>query len=288
MDPSDKTLKLGVAMVVQNDEETIIPCLESFYDYVDCIHVSNDPMRGFNGKAICPDSTIELIREFDRLGKITITTGNFFNLLKTPIENDTGQRELTTAFLKATHPGLDWVLHVDADEVFTDFSRVIHSLQRMPREVQSVFWNWVPVFKKLGNGDLLVVCGQDGLPAFEVFPLAHRPHVRLEGCRYPNLFPRLKGHQWLRLPLKHRAIRHEGRSLEAATLHYTFAKSEKKILEKLSTWTHAGDFNVEEFYQLWLNAEYNWQFIKDFHPLTPTTWPRLKKFSANELQNLEK
>src|SRR5262249_26230895 len=71
-----------------------------------------------------------------------------------------------------------------------------------------------------------------------------------------------------------------------ACLHYSFAKSEARIWEKLQTWGHATDFNIQDYFQLWKQAKTDWQALRDFHPTYPIAWPALKPYSREEMQAL--
>ena len=87
-----RKLRVGAAMVVQNDSETIERSLASFYDKVERIVVSTDLKRGWTGEPIKPDDTIARIRAFDRDNKIEIVEGDYFKFAE-PMKNDTYQRQ---------------------------------------------------------------------------------------------------------------------------------------------------------------------------------------------------
>lgn len=263
-------------MVVQNDSETILSSLRSFYEHVDVIFVSTDPFQGWTGNRISPDDTLAKIMDFDTTRKITVIQSSFAATADAMV-NDTRQRQFTMDALLARHPGVEWILHIDADEVFLDFPAVLTSLAGMGRTVVSVTWNWIPIFKKISDEKLLVVTHRDGRPVLEKFPLANRPGVRLKAARDP-LLPR---HH----PFRRQANGCPGRA-DVAALHFTFAKSEARIVEKLSTWSHAREFDTRAFLDRWRDADADWARLRDFHPLKPETWPALKPFSEAELKML--
>jgi len=271
-----KQPRYGVAMVVQNDSETILASLKSFYAHVDVIFVSTDSCQGWTGKSISPDDTLAKIVAFDTERKVTVIQSSFA-LTADAMVNDTRQRQFTMDALLARHPGVEWMLHIDADEVFLDFPAVLASLERMGRSVVSVTWNWIPIFKKIAGEKLLVVTNRDGRPILEKFPFANRPGIQLKAARDP-LLPR---HH----PFKRQANGCPGRA-DVAALHFTFAKSEARIVEKLSTWSHAREFDTSPFLNQWRHADERWADLRDFHPLSPETWPALRPFTEAELRNL--
>lgn len=263
----------AVVVIVQNDAETIERSIASYYDHVDRILVSTDPCRGFSGAPITPDDTLGLIRALDRDRKITIVEADFYKFDE-PMRNETHQRE-EAARLLCEEAAPRWIFQVDADEVFLDFPAVLRQVMRQPF-ARAVFWRWISIFNILPDGRLLVIVDEDGSPILERFPLAHRPPVKLKSGRLADkpsdaIF---KVFKW----------RYEGGLRRTdAVLHYSYAKSEARIREKLSTFGHSREFDRDRFYDLWLSSKTDWAGIKNFHPLTPDTWPALRAFTIDEL-----
>ena len=71
-----------------------------------------------------------------------------------------------------------------------------------------------------------------------------------------------------------------------AARRFTFATSEARIVEKLSTGSHAREFDTSPFLNQWRRADERWADLRDFHPLSPETWPALRPFTEAELRNL--
>ncbi len=273
-------------MSVQNDSETIERSLASFYDKVECIVVSTDLKRGWSGESITPDDTIERIRAFDRDNKIEIIEGDYFKFSE-PMKNDTNQRQMTCNRLNEMFPNLDWTVQIDADEEFLNFDKVINRLVSLPPWTRSVSWRWIQLFNILPDGRFLTIVHPNGIPILEQFAFAHRPDAILDACRYPKLplsaflprSPRIR--RWSRLEFIPRL---DMNPCDAA-LHFSFAKSEARILEKLRTWSHSKDFDIERFFELWLRSKTEWKSISDFHPVFPIAWPRLRAVSERELRS---
>lgn len=275
-----QTPRIGAVMVVQNDSETVERSLASFYEGVDFLVVSTDPKRGWSGKPITPDDTLERIRAFDKDHKIEIIEGDFCRY-PAPMRNDTYQRQTSVDRLVERKPGLDWVVQVDADEVFLDFADFKTCLLAQPETVGSVSWRWTQLFNQTEDGRYLVIVNQYGEPHLEQFAVAHRPRLRLQTCRLPVL-PERNGRPDPAAQYIAPADLAYGRTV----LHYSYAKSAGRVWEKLQTWSHADEIDPEAFFALWKRSRTDWQDIRDFHPTYPTAWHALKPFSEAELRAL--
>lgn len=288
------TPSVGVVMVVQNDEETIERSVLSFYDHVRAIAVSTDPHRGWSGKRVVADDTVVRLLALDKDDKITIIQRNFC-LFREPLRNETYQRQYSADLLARQQPGLQWICQIDADEEFLSFPAVIRYLTALPRRTRCVRWNWIQLFRALDGDRYLAVVGGDGQPVLARFYLAHRPHARLVSCRFPTLLPVPLSRSGLRLnELARRSNRflglmrpfdREPLPADTAALHFTFAKSERRVLEKLATWGHAFDFDVDAFIELWRDSPTTWPTIRNFHPTVPVTWPALRPVELSQLRN---
>lgn len=276
-----QTPRIGAVMVVQNDVETVERSLASFYDGVEVLFVSTDPHRGWSGTPIVPDDTTARIRAFDTANKIEIIEDDFCRYPE-PMRNDTYQRQTTVDLLVERVPELDWIVQIDADEVFLDFADFKATLSAQPEEVRSVSWRWIQLFNRIEDGRYLVIVNRDGEPLLEQFAVAHRPQFRLQSCRMPIL-PERNGKPAPAAQYVAPADMAYGR----AVLHYSYAKSAARVKEKLQTWSHADEIDAEAFFALWQRSRTDWQSIRDFHPTYPTAWHALKPFSEAELRALQ-
>lgn len=288
-----KQSKVGVVMVVQNDEETIERSVRSFYSQVEKIVVSTDPRLGWSGKAISPDSTIDRIRSLDVDNKIDILQGNFCDF-QHPQTSETIQRQITADWLSNRIPGLDWVCQIDADEEFLDFDRVLEFLGRAPNWSRGVMWMAAQVFNLLDDERVLVVTDHDGHIITTRFFLAHRPFGRLVTHRNPAIVPFRLNRQTLRLNellFRTNSVTNfiptfdDTANSGGLCLHYPFGKSEARIAEKLETWGHATDFDTDSFFKLWKRTKHNWADVKNFHPLNGPVWPALRAMTIAELRS---
>lgn len=284
-----------MAMVVQNDAETIERALRSFYRHVEAIVVTTDPARGWSGVPVEPDETLRIIRTVDTDKKTHILEGDFFRFAD-PLKNETYQRQRTVDILTSRVKGLDWICQIDADEEFLDFTAVLAVLEELPRRVRCLRWCLIPLFRKLADGRYLtVVDSHEAKPFLEGFYLGHRPGARMISARMPALLNLPLSRQTLRLNALLvglnrwtrliRDCRLEGVCTQrTAVLHYSYAKSEWRVKEKLRTFGHTAEFDHEGFLELWRKAETSWRDIRDFHPTLPGLWPALRPFALDDLR----
>lgn len=270
--------KIGVVVIVQNDSETIERSIRSYYDYVDHIIVSTDPKRGFSGKEITQDNTLEIIRSLDINNKIEILENDYYKS-SDPMENETLQRQCAVDYLSSNN-GYEWILQIDADEVFLDFPSLLNNIINKPTKY-AVFWRWITVFNLLDDGRLLIVVDNNNLPLLERFPLGHRRDVKLERARRV-MRPRRFINKIFSWKIE------GGMSFNDAVLHYSYAKSPQRIKEKLRTFGHSHEFDTDAYYDLWLKSKTDWGSIKNFHPVVPSQWPALRPYTLQELQEIIK
>ncbi len=278
-----KSCRTGAVVIVQNDAETIEPTLASFYDHVERIFVSTDPKRGWSGVPITPDDTIERIRAMDYDNKITIIEDDFVKTAD-PMANETNQRQVTADSLAEQTPGLDWILQIDADEVFLDFPYVLRTIAGLPPMTRAIYWKLLLMFNTLDDGRFLVVVDEARQkPMMEVLPLGHRPGARLRVARNPFLPHSFRGLLRWRYDYAKKTTIQGDNAASRAVLHYSFAKSEARIYEKLKTWGHSKDFDTDAFFALWQRSKTDWESIRNFHPVTPELWPALRPYHLHEL-----
>jgi hypothetical protein len=272
----DKTSGVAVVVIAQNEEETIERSVRSYYDYVDKILVTMDPHRGFSGQAITPDNTVNILRSIDTQSKIEIIQDDYY-LPDGPKVSEIIQRQFSVNHLEK-QARWEWIFQIDADEVFLDFPAVLNKVRKLRFE-KFVYWRWITLFNILDDGRLLVVVDEDGKPNLERFPLAQSTGCQIKVGR--------EIHRPRDLIFKIVKWRYEGgRKGNDAVLHFSYAKSVRKIREKLDTWSHHDEVDVDAFFDVWLRSKTEWESMHNFHPLVPNHWPRLKAYSEDELRKL--
>ncbi|GHM99857.1 hypothetical protein WSM22_13470 [Cytophagales bacterium WSM2-2] len=162
-----------------------------------------------------------------------------------------------------------WHIQVDADEYFIDFEgfcKYLRKFNRNPRPSQkaiNICCAFVPLIKKVNEG-YLYVDFKHTLP--ELIPMAtNRPDYQRA---------RQNGH------FNHIAPFH--------VIHETWARSEEELWFKINHWGHASEEleekgKRESYFNLWKALDRNnFQYINDFHPASPKTWPALGFAAGHE------
>ena len=266
------------AYLLAADPTWIEPSVRSYYGVVEKIFVSYDRDKiGWTGAPIAADECIERIRAIDVDRKVRLVEGSFFRKDSSPMENDTAQRQhaLTEAGKDA-----DWVVELDTDEVMPDAPYFVDRLREVPPDREACMWPMRVMFKQLSATSFLEVSTRGRTPYSEYpGPVACRPGVKLIAAR------RSSGPQWrhgirygwwdylVRPTIRPDALIEPGK----AVLHFSWARNDDEIRRKLSSWSHARDFDREAYLNdVWRASESRWRSLRNFHPVQPALWPALR------------
>lgn len=267
------------AYVLAADPTWIESSLRSYYAVVDRIVVCFDRDRlGWTGLPIDADECIDRVRALDRDGKVELLEGSYYRPSSTPMENDTNQRRHALA---AAAPGADWVLELDTDEVLPDARYLVEKLADVPLECDACMWPMRVLYKQVGPTEFLEVATKMRTPYSEYpGPIACRPRAEMVDAR------RVSGRSftfgiryglwdWISRP----AVRPDAwLDRGNAVLHFSWARTEPSIRRKLSSWSHARDFDGERYLsEVWGPAEQAWRSYRDFHPIYAGLWPALRR-----------
>lgn len=166
-----------------------------------------------------------------------------------------------------------WHVQIDSDEYFLDFNNFADILLKINshptgrEKPVNVLANSITLFKKLDSGYLYVSCEKGKI---EAVPIAtNLPHY--ERARHNG---------------------HFNIHTNAFFLHESWARDAEQLNFKISNWGHAAEELKMVAYRysylrLW-NAldENNFFFVKDFHPASPKTWPRLDFVPGKTIEEL--
>jgi hypothetical protein len=194
------------------------------------------------------------------------------------MENDTHQRRCAVA---EAGEGADWVLSLDTDEVLPDAETFRRRLcEGVRREFGAVEWPMRSFFRRTEAGVFLEVCSPLRRQVSE-YPgcVAVRPGTALAVSRFADA-PR-----W-RFDIRRRGYdRVERRPYEVhdrigpreAILHFSWARTEDDLVNKLSSWSHRDDFDGLRYLdRVWRPSPRRWPLMYDFHPIWPRRWPALR------------
>lgn len=255
------TIKAGY--LISYDYEFVRTSLPRIYDFVDEIYFAVDvDGKTWSGASLEIDPQFwEWVEKFDKDQKITIYKDQFYLPELTPMECDTRERNL----LGKRMGKADWYLQIDSDEYFVDFESFIKRLKAYQSEKPtSINCSVATLFKELPTGFLLIDDSFETLSFatnHPVYDMARNNSSGNEQINWDNL-----------------------------VLHQSWARTSTEIQQKLNNWSHKDDFNTKSFFALW-NAidEDNYDYLRNFHPLTKVTWPKLTliKGTINEILNSE-
>ncbi|SEA25885.1 hypothetical protein [Pedobacter hartonius] len=253
------TIKAGY--LISYDYEYVKISLSGIYDFVDEIFFAVDRDRKtWSGEDFLINETFwEWINEVDKSNKIKIYEDYFYIPELTPMQCDTRERNML-----AKQMGFcDWYLQIDSDEYFLDFETFVRKLKGFhPMVPTTISCRVATIFKKVQSGYLLIDESSETL----CFATNHPVY---------DLAKHNSGNDYV--------------YWNDLVLHQSWAREPEEIYWKLHNWSHRNDFNIQSYYNLW-NAvdEFNFFGIKDFHPLGPGAWPKLKMIKANNIDELLK
>jgi hypothetical protein len=267
------------AYVLAAEPAWIEASIRSYYGIVDRIIVSYDrSRRGWTGAPIPVDECLDRLRAVDPDRKMRLSPGDYARTSHSPMENDTHQRLCAAA---EAGEGADWVLAIDTDEVFPDgaaFGRRL--VEEVPRDYAAVDWPMRPFFRLTEAGVFLEVCTPLRRQVSE-YPgcVAIRPGTLLTVARHTDaprwrFDVRARGYDRVeRRPYEvHRRI-----DPREAILHFSWARTEADLVDKLTSWSHRDDFDPFRYLQrVWRPSPRRWPLMSNFHPIWPRRWPALR------------
>ncbi len=252
---------INVGYLISYDFELVFLSIKQIYENVDKIFLALDKERKtWSGNSFfIPDSFFLEIKRIDTQHKIEIYEETFFISSNLPMENETRERNML-----AKKMGNGWCVQLDADEYVYDFKSVKSFLDRnnyllknveiTPVQIQG---NLITVFKILEDGILYI--------------------ENNEGFNFITNFPNYS---------IARNIKHTTPHLSnIKVIHQSWGRKKEEVLTKIKNWGHKNDFDTAKFYEFWdnLNSS-NYQKYKNFHPLTPNQWDKLKFSPINSME----
>jgi hypothetical protein len=200
-----------------------------------------------------PDDFWTWIKEFDIDHEIVVYRDQFFVAGLTPMECDTRERNMLA---KAMGPS-DWYIQIDSDEYFQNFGSFVQKLKSFSTaSPTTITCRVVTLFKHLKSGFLLIDESYEAL-SFEtnnpVYTVARNNTTGNQIVEWPDV-----------------------------VLHQSWAREPEEIQLKLQNWSHKDDFNTQSFFNIWQAIdEFNYHCLRNFHPLSPPTWPKLLLVNGN-------
>jgi hypothetical protein len=164
-----------------------------------------------------------------------------------------------------------WHIQIDADEYFLNFRGFVDYLKQInpcptgKEKPLNVSCPFIPLIKKTKNGYLF---------------------VQYEG-KLPEMIPMATN-----VPDYQRARQngHFNHYTSFYVVHDTWSRGEEELLYKINNWGHASE-ELEQrerrmsYFKLWQSLdEYNYQYLRNFHPAKAETWPALGYFEGENIE----
>jgi hypothetical protein len=246
--------KLSFVTLAAYDYELLPQSIASYYDIADEIIVGVDEYR-FSWKKHkfdLPEKFLAKLVLDDPQDKIKIVRSKFHHF-DNPMQNETVER----SYLKCACTG-DWIIQIDADEVLLNPKEFAAYLETAPRD-KCIKATWESVFKKVGDKYLVI----DGKKETTSVATANEPlnsYVAGRGTQQETVMSPLR------------------------LLHFSWARTEEGLWQKLTNWGHADDFDTRKFFEFWKSLnENNYQNFRDFHPLDRVSWSSLKLIDLKDI-----
>ncbi len=255
--------KIVVGFLMSYDYEKLKLSIPPVYSKADKIYIALDKdLRTWKGTNFKVDSTFfDWLEEFDDQNKIEIYRDDFYIPQLNAIQNDTRERHLLSMKMGIGN----WLIQVDADEMFIDFPNFVKTLrthdkflknpQKNPIQIAGFLIN---IYKYLDEGLLYV----------------DEPTKVMLATNYPN-------YKYAR-NTKERVI-----YTNNILLHESLSRSEEELSFKLENWGHSHEIN-SEFLQKWKKADaQNYKSLKNLFYLDPSIWKTLDFFPTHNLREIK-
>ncbi|MFK7781392.1 hypothetical protein [Psychroserpens sp.] len=255
--------KIHVGFLMSYDYEKLKYSIPPVYKEADAIYIALDKeRRTWKGNAFEVDASFFVwLDEFDTENKITVYIDDFFIPELDAIQNDTRERTMLSEQM-----GLgNWLVQVDADEIFLDFKNFVSTLrkydhfldapEKKPIQIAGFLIN---IYKYLDNGILYV----------------NEPTKVMLATNHPN-YKRARNS-------KERII-----YTDNVLLHECLSRSEEELKFKLENWGHSHQLN-DEFFPKWKKAnETNYKELKDLFYMDPKIWRGLGYLPTRNLEAMK-
>jgi hypothetical protein len=253
--------KIHVGFLVAYDYELLYKSIPIVYEEADAIFLAIDKdRRTWNGNSfsIQPEF-FRWVTNFDKDGKIHLYEENFYVPELTTMQCEVRERKMLSE-----HMGIgNWLLQLDADEYFIDFSEFVNFLrsknhllknpERHPVEVDSFLIN---IFKRV-NGGLLIV-------------------DKATKIRVATNWPDYK----VGRKTKNRVIYHN-----SLILHECLSRTREELEIKFDNWGHNVDVDKKAYLDRWESIdETNYKESEGHFYLSNTGWKHLDFIKGNTIE----
>lgn len=246
--------KIHVGFLFAYDYDKLKWSIPAVYEEADRIFIAKDKLnRTWTGKTFEVDSAFfTWLKTIDVANKIEIYEDDFCDLTLSAMENEVRERKML-----AEKMGIgNWLIQVDADEIFIDFRKFVQTLRKYDKYLDNpkkhpiqIAAFLIHLYKYTDNGILYV----------------NEPHKFMLATNYPN-------YKWGR-QTKERII-----YTDTVLLHETLSRNEEEIRFKIENWGHSHEVNYD-FLDKWKKVnEHNYKEFRNFYFMEPERWKELDYF----------
>ncbi len=255
--------QIQVGFLMSYDYEKLKKSIPPVYNDANAIFIALDKdYRTWSGQKFeVEESFFEWLKEFDVDKKITLYKDDFYISQLSAIENDSRERHMLSLKMGIGN----WLVQVDADEIFINFEKFINELRKYDKYLDNPKKTPIQIagfslhlYKYTEKGILYV----------------NTPHKFMLATNYPN-------YKCAR-QTKERVI-----YTNTILLHETLCRTEEELRFKIENWGHNVDVN-ETFFQKWLTVnENNYKEFKDFYYIEPERWKKLGYLNSQDYNELK-
>jgi hypothetical protein len=246
-------MRIAAHVLTYNVNRFIAPVLKNMAPFVDKIFVAYSRLPfGYGAQARetrTNPTSLELIQLASAGINVEIVQGDWMD-----------EESARNACLdQAKVQEFDWLITQDADEFYPEenWQRIRKVLSCNP-EQEHFRTSWFNFWK---NSDFALVDEKGSIKQENAgFALRCLPHLKFINKRRTNASSSVL--------------------IDEPCYHYGYAMSDAEMLEKMTTWAHAGEFDAQRWYRLkWLNWNRNTRYL---HPTDPTCWPKAIPFPLKQ------
>jgi hypothetical protein len=255
--------KIHVGFLMSYDYEKLKLSLPPVYKDADAIFIATDiKQRTWAGNTFEISADFyEWLERFDTDKKIIFYKDDFYIPELTALQNDTRER-----YMLSLKMGIgNWLIQVDSDEIFINFSAFITDLRKYDSYLDSPHKHPIQI---AGFSIIVYKYLEDGLLYVD------EPTKVQLATNYPNYKVARKTDE--------RVIytRH-------TLLHECLSRSEEELRFKLDNWGHNVDVN-EGFLDKWIRVNKdNYKTIRDVYYMEPERWKKLGFFESKDLDEIK-
>ncbi|MFC6875993.1 hypothetical protein [Flavobacterium myungsuense] len=254
---------IHVGFLMSYDYEKLKNSIPPVYNDADSIFIAIDKdYRTWSGQKFEVEASFfEWLTIFDIEKKIILYSDDFYIPELSPIENDTRERYMLSLKMGVGN----WLVQIDADEIFIDFEKFIKTLRKYdsylinpekhPIQISGYLIN---IYKYLDEGLLYI----------------DKPTKVMLATNYPNYKVARK--------TKERII-----YTDNILLHECLSRTEDELRYKFANWGHSLEIN-DSFFDKWKSANRdNYKEFRDVFYLNPKAWKRLGYLPSKDFNEMK-